>query len=252
MWEMGLRMWEMYHRMQLYANTDCVYTMAIVFLGKVYIGYSLTYRSRITFARIPSKFSKYHPIPFLATLLEAFEKIEVLLRKFFSYYFHILSAFICNIARYIKIQETRPSIWWAFERQHQSCPQVTFLGPGLAKRWPDPRLPTKSLTRPDLRPDPSPICKFFNWIIMLLIIQLLYIKYCRKSINLNVVFEDLYRFRYQEIISKKLKKKSEVLTRPAKIRQNRDPTWPDPTRGSIRPMDNSGQHSTAYIAGFCC
>ena len=31
-----------------------------------------------------------------------------------------------------------------------------------------------------------------------------------------------------------------MLTRPAKIRQNRDPTRPDPTRGSIRPVDNSG------------
>ena len=41
--------------------------------------------------------------------------------------------------------------------------------PDPAKRWPDPtreRLPTKSLTRPDTRPDPSPICTFFNWIII--------------------------------------------------------------------------------------
>ena len=30
---------------------------------------------------------------------------------------------------------------------------------------PDPRLPTKSRTRPDPRPDPFPICTFFNFII---------------------------------------------------------------------------------------
>ena len=43
----------------------------------------------------------------------------------------------------------------------QSCPRVTFLGPDPTRRnvdptRPDPRLPTKSLTRPDLRLDPSP------------------------------------------------------------------------------------------------
>ena len=38
--------------------------------------------------------------------------------------------------------------------------------------------------------------------------------------------------------SVKKTQKPEVLTRPAKIRQNRDPTRSDPTRGSIRPVDN--------------
>ena len=50
-----------------------------------------------------------------------------------------------------------------------------------------------------------------------------YIKYRRKSINPNVVFEDSHRFSYQEMISKKQK--------------NRDPTRPDPrvhpTRGQL-------------------
>ena len=49
--------------------------------------------------------------------------------------------------------------------EYQSCPRVTFLGPDQTRRS-DPRLPTKSLTRPDPRPDPCPICKVFNWIII--------------------------------------------------------------------------------------
>ena len=36
-------------------------------------------------------------------------------------------------------------------------------------------------------------------------------------------------------------------TRPAKIRQNRDPTRPDPTRGFIRPVDNSAPMSTVQF-----
>ena len=42
----------------------------------------------------------------------------------------------------------------------QSCPRATFLGPDPAKRWPDPRLPTESLTRPD--PTPSIILYFMG------------------------------------------------------------------------------------------
>ena len=43
-------------------------------------------------------------------------------------------------------------------------------------------------------------------------------KYRRKSINPNTVFEDSYRFRYQEIISKTFKNQSADPTRqnPAK------------------------------------
>ena len=52
-------------------------------------------------------------------------------------------------------------------------------------------------------------------------------------------------WRYQEIISKNLKISADP-ARPAKIRQNRDPTRPHPTRphptrGFIRPVDNSGE-----------
>ena len=39
-------------------------------------------------------------------------------------------------------------------------------------------------------------------------------------------------------------------TRPAKIRQNRDPTRPDPTRGSIRPVDNSAWNT--YVTYIMC
>ena len=52
------------------------------------------------------------------------------------------------------------------------------------------------------------------------------------------LFKDSHWFRNPEIISKQIKN-SEVMTRPAKLQQNRDPTRPDPTRGSIRPVDNS-------------
>ena len=123
----------------------------------------------------------------------------------------------------------------------QSCPRVTFLGRDPTRRnvdptRPDPRLLTKSLTRPEPATIPSPICIVFNLIIIYLLNY--YYNKCRwKSINPNVVFEDSYRFKYQEIISKKTNK-SEVLTRPgsadptrpAKIRQNRDLTRPYPTR----------------------
>ena len=43
-----------------------------------------------------------------------------------------------------------------FNPLDQSCPRVTFLGPHPAKRWPDPRLPTKSTTRPP--PPPYELC----------------------------------------------------------------------------------------------
>ena len=104
--------------------------------------------------------------------------------------------------------------------------------PAIADKKSDP-------TRPDPRPDPSPHMNILQLNYSLLIILLLCIKYRRKSINPNSVFEDSYWFRYQEIISKKLKKCWPDPTRPAKIRENRDPTRPDPTRRSIRPVDNS-------------
>ena len=51
----------------------------------------------------------------------------------------------------------------------QSCPRVTFLGPDPAKRWPDPTRDCRQKVWPDFtRPvaRPSPICTFFNWIII--------------------------------------------------------------------------------------
>ena len=55
--------------------------------------------------------------------------------------------------------------------ESQSCPRVTFHGPDPTRQnvdptLPDPRLLTKSLTQPDPRPDPSPICIVFIWIII--------------------------------------------------------------------------------------
>ena len=107
----------------------------------------------------------------------------------------------------------------------QSCPRATFLGPDPnrpGKQWPDP---TRDCW-PDPRQDPSPIwlySLYFNNNV--LISELIYIEYHSKSINPNVVFEDSYRFRHQEIISKKWTIRSADPTR-----QNRDPTEPDPTR----------------------
>ena len=81
--------------------------------------------------------------------------------------------------------------------------------------------------------------------LILYYILSLYIKYRRKSINPNVVFEDSWRFRYQEIISKNLKNPKCWANPTAKIRQNRDPTRPD--RGSIRPVDNSVYSHRALV-----
>ena len=125
----------------------------------------------------------------------------------------------------------------------QSCPRVTFLGPdpirpaGTLTR-PDPRLPTKSLTRPDPRPDPFPnmyslqLNNYIYWFVNY------YIKYRRKSINPNVVFEDSHRFRYQEIISKKLKNPK---CWPDPTHQNPAISWPDPTRPDPRVHPTRGQ-----------
>ena len=73
-------------------------------------------------------------------------------------------------------------------------------------------------------------------------------KYRRKTIHPNVVFAESYQFRNQEVISKQTQK-PEVLTRPDPPKSGkivtqpadptRDPTRPDPIRGSIRPVDNS-------------
>ena len=55
----------------------------------------------------------------------------------------------------------------------QSCPRVHFswTRPDPAKRWPGSTRPAiadkkSDPTRPDLRLDSSPICAFFNWIII--------------------------------------------------------------------------------------
>ena len=105
---------------------------------------------------------------------------------------------------------------------------------------PDPTRRNVDPTRPaigDKKSDPTRLAArlFIHMYILwfnnyLIIIWLLYIKYRRESINPNVVFEDWYRFRYQKIISKKLENPKcwPDPTRPAKIRQNRDPTRPDP------------------------
>ena len=45
--------------------------------------------------------------------------------------------------------------------------------------------------------------------------------------------------RYQEIISENFKIRSADPTRPDPTRQNPAKSWPDRTRGSIRPVDNS-------------
>ena len=132
---------------------------------------------------------------------------------------------------------------------YQSCPRVTFLGPDPTrpaetlirpdptrdcrqKVWPDP-------TRPAARPFPNMYSLQLNN-LYLLISSLLYIKYRRKSINPNVVFEDSYGFRYQEIISETLKNPKcwPDPTRPAKIRAK---SWPDPTRPDPRVHPTRGQ-----------
>ena len=117
--------------------------------------------------------------------------------------------------------------------------------PGKMLTRPDPRLQTKSLTRPDPRPDPSPICIVFNWII---IYQL--VKYRRKSINPNVVFEDSYRFRYQEIISKNYKIRSADPTRPDPPKSGKIVTRPDPTRPDPRVHPTRGQLCVNKDLGF--
>ena len=122
----------------------------------------------------------------------------------------------------------------------QSCPRVTFLGPDPTRRnvdptRPDPRLPTKNLTRPAARPFPNMYRLQLNNYIYQLVNY--YIKYRRKSINPNVVFEDSYRFRYQEIISKNEKIRSAVPTRPDSPKSGKIVTRPDPrvhsTRGQL-------------------
>ena len=111
--------------------------------------------------------------------------------------------------------------------------------PAIADKKSDP---TKSLVQPAARPFPLMyILQLNNYS---LIILLLYNKYRRKSINLNVVFEDSYRSRYQGIISKKTIK-SEVLnqpmTRPDPPKSGKIVTRPEPTCGSIRSVDNSAR-----------
>ena len=114
----------------------------------------------------------------------------------------------------------------------QSCPRVTFLGPDPtrrdpAKSWPDPTHDCRQKVWPDPTRGPThPHMCFFKLNNYLLIILLLCIKYRRKSINSNVVFEELYRFRYKEIIREKLKNP----------KCWSDPTWPDPpTSGKSWP-----------------
>ena len=120
---------------------------------------------------------------------------------------------------------------------------------------PDPRLLTKSLTRPAARP--FPICVVFNLIIICQLVYYSILNIVKINQSECIVFEDSYRFRYQEIISEKLQNpkcwpdstrqnpaKSWLgparpdPTRPDPTRP--DPTRPDSTRGSIRPVDNSG------------
>ena len=118
----------------------------------------------------------------------------------------------------------------------QSCPRVTFLGPnptrpGKTLTRPDPTRDCRQKVWPDPRSDPSSICAFFNWIIINLFIFYYYILNIVENQSIRMI-EDSYRFRYQEIFSKKLNtpKCWPDPTRPAKIRQNRGPTRPDPTR----------------------
>ena len=85
----------------------------------------------------------------------------------------------------------------------QSCPQVTFLGPDPAKRWPDPTRDCRQKDWPDpARPDPTHPLLFHEF-------------------NIQVA------------------NRCADPTRPTKIRQNYDPTRSNPTRVSIRPVDNS-------------
>ena len=105
------------------------------------------------------------------------------------------------------------------------------------KVWPDP-------TRPAARPFPNMYSLQLNNYIYQLVNY--YIKYRRKSINPNLVFEDSHRFRYQEIISRKLKNPK---CWPDPPKSGKIVTRPDPTRGSIRPVDNSGM-DRSMIGGW--
>ena len=89
----------------------------------------------------------------------------------------------------------------------KSCPRVTFLGPDpiTPKPWPDPSRNTRQKVWPDptrhaARPFPNMYSLQLNNYIYKLVNY--YIKYLRKSINPNVVFEDSHQNRFQEIISK--------------------------------------------------
>ena len=136
---------------------------------------------------------------------------------------------------------------------------ITRLSTGHSSWTPDPtrrycwrgpetsRLPTEKYdpTRPDMRSDCSPGMYSFQWILLGIASWVGWL-YQGYQCNPSVVFEDS-RFRYQEIIS--LTEVLTRLTRPPKsgkivtrTRPEPDPTRSDPTRGSIRPVDNSGDH----------